>query len=108
MKGLLVALWAAVAACAIYSSCARAAPVEFDCPQLAVVIHNAAMLRDLDANLEKVLALGKANSGIQGPRWAVLERELRRLWKGGQSADKAAQDVYKRCRAQLGDMGREG
>lgn len=108
MKGLLAALLAFVAACALYASCAHAEPVQFDCPQLAVVIQNAAQLRDLGANLDKVLDLGRRNSGLQGPRWAILERELRRLWKAGQSADRAAQDVYRRCQAQLGDMGRDG
>jgi hypothetical protein len=37
----------------------------------------------------------------------VIDREIRRLWREKRTREASTQAVYKRCRAQLGDMGLE-
>lgn len=105
-------VWALLIGAAIglvcYASFARAAKVNIDCSSLAQAVSSAAAFRDADANLEKTLAIFKRlNEDASRDEFAVLEREIRRVWREGLSQDEAALAIYKRCKDQLGDMGRE-
>lgn len=83
--------------------------VQFDCRMLAGAIDAVAKFRDVDANEEKTIALyHEINPQLRGPQWAVLEREMRRLWRERLPADEASWALFRRCQQQLGDMGREG
>lgn len=85
--------------------------VIFDCRQLTETIADFADFRDTDANVDKVIAL--LRSGLHGAdksapaRFAVIEREIRRLWAEGLPARQALEQLHKRCTGQLGDMGRD-
>jgi len=50
----------------------------------------------------------RANGAMPEPRKAAVEREIRRMWREELPAGEAEFALYKRCEAQLGDMGREG
>lgn len=82
----------------------------FDCADLAMLIGGAADFRDAGADLEKTLAIARERSGgHQGnAEHRVLEREIRRVWQEQLPRRRAIAMLYKRCRAQLGDMGAEG
>lgn len=83
--------------------------VTFDCRALARAIGNVATFRDVDASEDKTVTLYREiNPQIQGPQWAAIEREIRRLWRERLPADEAVLALYLRCQQQLGDMGREG
>jgi hypothetical protein len=105
-------LWAMVIAFAIgavtCASQARAEPIEFDCAALATGIAMAADFRDAGADLEKTVRLARQrNSDASPEQLAVIDREIRRLWREKRTREASTPAVYKRCRAQLGDMGLE-
>lgn len=79
----------------------------FDCKALADGIGAAAAYRDVGADLSKTIAFYRSRAQeTPEPRKAVVEREIRRMWREGLPGAEAAFAVYKRCEAQLGDMGR--
>jgi hypothetical protein len=60
------------------------------------------------AELEKTVRLARQrNSDASPEQLAVIDREIRRLWREKRTREASTQAVYKRCRAQLGDMGLE-
>lgn len=80
----------------------------FDCAAVAQGISAAAVYRDVGADLGKTIAYYRENApSVPEARKAVVEREIRRMWREGLPAAEAAFSVYKRCQKQLGDMGRE-
>ena len=80
-----------------------------DCTVLASYIRNVVAFRDTGADPAKVIALfRRANGAMPEPRKAAVEREIRRMWREELPAGEAEFALYKRCEAQLGDMGREG
>jgi hypothetical protein len=105
--------WAAAAALVVFFLVllsprkAHADPVIFDCQQIALAMSLVADFRDTGADLEKMVALAmKQNEELALPYQEVLEREIRRVWKEAKPKRNAVASVYRRCRAQLGDMGR--
>lgn len=108
---ILLGLVAAILLYVISPREARAAPVLFDCADLAQGIASAADFRDAGADLEKTVRLARERSKENGitddPRLDVFEREIRKLWAEKKRRGAAVRDVYKRCRDQLGNMGRE-
>jgi hypothetical protein len=98
----------AIAAALMFSGPARAEGVMFDCADLATVISLIADFRDTDASLEKVVKLAlERNVDSSLAHRAVIEREIRRLWKEGRPRRDAVRQLYKRCRDVMGDMGRD-
>lgn len=82
------------------------AQARFDCHDLAAMVGAAADLRDADASLEKSIRLVRErNNHRTAPELEAIEREFRRVWKERRKRFAAMSEVYKRCRAQLGDMG---
>jgi len=80
----------------------------FDCAALADGIRAIATYRDVGADLGKTIKHLRAGSEhVPEPRKAVIEREIRRMWKEGLPPAEAGFAIFKRCQAQLGDMGRE-
>ena len=81
--------------------------VVFDCQQFATYARGMATLRDVGADRDKVLA--ELRSQVRpGMMLAVLEREVKLVWAAKQPRIEAEHGAYKRCQAQLGDMGHEG
>jgi hypothetical protein len=78
-----------------------------DCGALAENITSLADFRDTGARLELVVRLARTRQGDGPAEQAVLEREIRRMWREGLDAEDAGHAVYQRCKAQLGDMGRD-
>jgi len=79
-----------------------------DCQEFGRVIAAVAVFRDAGADIDKTVALfRRMNPQIPAPRWALVEREVRRMWREALPADEAGFSLYLRCQAQLGDMGRE-
>lgn len=110
---LLLAILLIIAGCVVAATGALAGErpkgVVFDCAQFGRSIRNVAELRDLDASLEKTLALIRTkNAATPRPQLEAIEREVRRMWRERLPADEAGWALYRRCQAQLGDMGREG
>lgn len=99
--GLVIAL-------VLYASRAHA-QAHFDCEQLAYGIGNVAVLRDLGADMNKVIAatLKENRRQVAPAHMAAIEREIRRVWREGLDPEKAKAEVFNRCRAQGGDMGVE-
>jgi hypothetical protein len=107
---MIVAIVAGLALGAIFARPAHAGreAVEFDCGELALVIYRIADFRDTGADLERVVRLAhEQNAEVSRAHREVIEREIRRLWKERQPAEEAAARLFRRCRAQLGDMGYE-
>lgn len=103
------------AACGAKSDAHSFMPVQgagaavMDCADLYAFALQIAVLRDLDANRAKVLARVKElNRDLAPARLAVLERELKRVWREGKRPEEAAMALYTQCMEQLGDMGAEG
>ncbi len=87
---------------------AQMAPrVIFDCAKFGEYARRIAMLRDMGAHLDKVL-IELRRDLRSGLVLAVLEREARNIYAGKPSRLDAEAQAYKRCQAQLGDMGVEG
>lgn len=87
---------------------ARADPVLFDCAQLAAAVGNMADFRDTGGRLELVVRMARdRNRGAPASYLDVIEREIRRLWREQLPRAAAVDSAFKRCRAQLGDMGRD-
>lgn len=83
-------------------------PVQMRCAGLARVIERAATYRDVDADLRKFTNWVERLAGDRNEaERAVLRREIARLWREKKSASEAGFAVYRRCVANLGDMGRE-
>lgn len=83
-------------------------PVAVKCANLAQVIERAATYRDVDANRDKFVAyVERLMAAASEEQRAVVRRELRRLWAERRPGAEAAFAVYRRCVAQLGDMGKE-
>lgn len=106
-------IWALVIAGAIalvvWATPVRAEQVDFDCVDLAIIVASAADFRDAGAQLDKTLAIARVrNSERSRAHLAVIEREIRRVWDEKRSRRLATLSVYRRCIAQLGDMGWEG
>lgn len=111
-------LWPAIAAAAglafvfgvaLWPVRAHGAGVQFDCHTLAVAMGGMADFRDTGADLEKVVRMARRRHPNSGSaQVAVIEREIRRLWAERLPGDLAARRLFERCRAQLGDMGRDG
>lgn len=103
------AAWAALLGLVVYIVApARAQPVLFDCEPFATGIARMADFRDTGADLGRVIAMArKRNPDMPFAYRAVVEREMRRLWREGLPAERAREALYRRCMEQLGDMGRE-
>lgn len=81
---------------------------QFDCHDLASVINAAAQFRDARAKLHLTVKIARETSPHRTrAEHVVIEREIRLMWRDGLRRDDAAGEVYRRCRAQLGDMGRD-
>ena len=103
-KLLLVAIGAAAAATAHALDRPR---LVFDCTQFAQYARSMAMLRDIGANLDKVIAELRKDMR-PGLMLAVLEREAKTVWASNAPRLEIEHGAYKRCQQQLGDMGMEG
>jgi hypothetical protein len=80
----------------------------FYCGALAASIRLMADFRDAGADVERVVKMAlEHNSDEPAAHRAVIEREIRRVWTEERPGPAAALAVFKRCQAQLGDMGRE-
>ena len=90
----------AIALCAIAAG-ARAQGTLFsdaECKALAHFVRTSAEIRDLEANLEKHLALVRRRMTEDGMRLSpVIERELRRVYAEGLEPDKAEISAHTRC-----------
>lgn len=83
--------------------------VLFNCRTLAQAVGGVAVYRDVGADQAKTIAMLRAkNAWLGGSHLQALEREIRRMWREGLTPEEAEFALYKRCEAQLGDMGREG
>lgn len=113
--GIIVILILAAALClhfiarmAIPAARAQDVPrVIFDCQQLGNYARRIAMLRELGAQRDKVLEQLRRELR-PGMLLAVLEREAKRVYAEKPSGPEAELSAYRRCQAQLGDMGQEG
>lgn len=83
--------------------------VVFDCGALGSAVEAMAIFRDVGADVDKTLEIlfAHVKRRTPAPRWAVIEREIRRMWTEPLPGPEAGAAVYKRCQQQLGDMGRE-
>lgn len=101
-------LWAAVLYCVPPARAQERVGLHFDCKALADGIGAAAVYRDVGADLTKTIAFYRTSaSATPEARKVVIEREIRRMWREGLPRAEAAFAVYRRCEAQLGDMGQE-
>jgi hypothetical protein len=109
LAAVVAGVAAAGALVLIFPPKARAAEkaVIVDCGALAENITSLADFRDTGTRLELVVRLARKRQGDGPAEQAVLEREIRRMWREGLDAEDAGHAVYKRCKAQLGDMGRD-
>jgi len=83
--------------------------VRFDCAELAAAIGRVAIYRDVDADQAKTIAMFRAKNPQVGMlHMQAIEREIRRVWREGLAPGEAEFALYRRCQAQLGDMGMEG
>ena len=78
-----------------------------DCVQFATNARSMAVLRDIGANLDKVI-MELRKDRRPGLVLAVLEREAKLIWASDAPRIEIEHSAYKRCQAQLGDMGVEG
>lgn len=106
---LPVILWLA-AICFVILAIVRCsdaqAQVRVDCESFANAIGYFADMRDVRGGLEETVALARRrNSDLGEMESAVLEREIRRMWKEGLRREDAMWRVYQRCFKQMGDMG---
>ena len=108
------ALLAAILLAATTSALAQAMErpkggVVFDCRQLASAVEAMAIFRDAGADVDKTVDIlfAQVKRRTAAPRWAVIEREIRRMWIEPLSGPEAGFALYQRCQAKLGDMGRE-
>ena len=81
--------------------------VVFDCVQYATYARGVATLRDVGADREKVIAELRKDLR-HGMMLAVLEREVKLVFAQKLPRIEVEHGAYKRCQAQLGDMGVEG
>jgi len=108
--GASVILILVVAIFGAWATSARAddGPMTAKCASLAQVIERAATYRDVDASRDKFIAyVERLMAAASEEQRAIVRRELRRLWTERKPAAEAAFAVYRRCVAQLGDMGKE-
>ena len=109
--GWAIATALAIAVVVTLAATARAyadAPrVVWDCHQFSTWARRIAVLRELDADQGKVIKELRRELR-PGITLAVLEHEVKRIYAGKPSRLEAEGDAYKRCQAQLGDMGIEG
>ena len=69
-----------------------------ECKALAHFVRISAEIRDLEANLEKHLALVRRRMTEDGMRLSpVIERELRRVYAEGLEPDRAEISAHTRC-----------
>jgi len=109
--GWAIATALAIAVVVMLASIAKAradAPrVVWDCHQFSTWARRIAVLRELDASQGKVI--NELRRELRpGITLAVLEHEVKRIYAGKTSRLEAEVDAYRRCQAQLGDMGIEG
>jgi len=80
-----------------------------DCKDLASQIALAAWARDMQAD-ENLVAIfhRSANKHLGFNQSRAVEREVRRVWHEKLPAKDAIAASYRRCQAQLGEMGLEG
>ena len=79
----------------------------FDCTQFATYARGMATLRDVGASRDKVIA--ELRRDVRpGMMLAVLEREAKLVWSSNLPRIEIEHGAYRRCQAQLGDMGVEG
>ena len=81
--------------------------VVWDCHQFSTWARRIAVLRELDADHGKIIKELRRELR-PGITLAVLEHEVKRIYAGKISRLEAEGDAYKRCQAQLRDMGIEG
>lgn len=85
--------------------CARAQSptVEVNCQELAGFASTMAVYRDVDANLEKVLALFRHENMLNDlDAVKVFEREARRVWAEKHGRREAREFAFMRCLEHLG------
>jgi hypothetical protein len=104
-----VLIWAAiiglVLALALHAGKVRAQePVSFDCQSLAGVISQAVNYRDAGANVNRTVAVFLRKLKLPKGHAAVLEREIRRMWRERLDEDDAGFAIFKRCIEKNGDM----
>jgi hypothetical protein len=108
IAAVLLGLAMAMVLWLILPSEARAEGVVFDCVELATAMSLVADFRDAGGELEKTVRVARRdNANMPAPHMRVIEREVRRIWAEGKPKRLAVLGVYTRCKAQLGDMGRE-
>lgn len=109
-----VAIVAILILCVVAATAALAQETQkrgvlFNCLTLAQAVGGVAVYRDVGADQAKTIAMLRAkNAWLGGSHLQALEREIRRMWREGLTPEEAEFALYKRCEAQIGDMGREG
>ncbi len=99
-------VWALVVGAAIglvvYASQARAA---FDCHDFAMIAGSAADFRDAGADMGRTVKIARArNIDRTQAELALIEREVRRVFRERKTRRLEISQVYRRCRASRGSM----
>lgn len=110
LKEIAIVVVAALALAGIMGNARAQERVEFDCQALAAGVASIVVFRDTGADVDRVVALFRklnAEGGKATPAHLnAIEREIRAMWQADAEAEVVAMELFMRCKAQDGDMGR--
>lgn len=95
LAGMLAILWPRMAVAAI----------SFDCHDIAMLAGGAADFRDAGAEVEKTVRISRLRHGDRtAGELAVIEREVRAVFKEKKQRRQVIAETYRRCRSRRGAM----